>query len=189
MPLPEPTARRKRLHRRRIQVEGFEREDGLWDIEGYMCDTKDYGFELRGRHLPAGAPLHEMRLRITINDQLEIVDAVAAMDAVPFWGTCETVAPDYHKLVGLRIAPGFKKAVNERLGGTKGCTHVSELLGPMATTAFQTLSGYRRANGDPERRPFQLDGCRGWDSRGQLVREYYPRWYRGAGEETAGSGS
>ena len=27
------------------------------------------------------------------------------------------------------------------IGGAHGCTHITELLGPMATTAFQTLYG------------------------------------------------
>ena len=53
---------------------------------------------------------------------------------------CGDIAPDFKKLIGLRIGGGFHRAVRERLGGVHGCTHIVELLGPVATTAFQTVS-------------------------------------------------
>ena len=37
---------------------------------------------------------------------------------------------------------GWRRAVNEAVGGTKGCTHLKELLMPAATVAFQTLSSW-----------------------------------------------
>ncbi|MGH8465382.1 MAG: DUF2889 domain-containing protein, partial [Pseudomonas sp.] len=58
--------------------------------------------------------------------------------------------------VGVSIGPGFKKRVAERVGGLKGCTHLTELLGPMATTAIQTLAPLKqkrlraRAARDPQ---------------------------------------
>ena len=33
MPLPEPKARRESLHRRTIEIVGYRRADGLYDIE------------------------------------------------------------------------------------------------------------------------------------------------------------
>nr|WP_314533097.1 DUF2889 domain-containing protein [uncultured Pseudomonas sp.] len=62
----------------------------------------------------------------------------------------------YGALVGLRIGTGFKQRVAERVGGLKGCTHLTELLGPMATTAIQTLAPImqkrlrQRAAADPD---------------------------------------
>ena len=41
--LPPPAPRRA-LHRRSILMQGYSREDGLWDIEGELLDTKDYGY-------------------------------------------------------------------------------------------------------------------------------------------------
>ena len=40
---------------------------------------------------------------------------------------------------GLRVGPGWRRAVRARLGGVQGCTHPVELLGPLATTAYQTV--------------------------------------------------
>ena len=48
MPLPPPAARTP-LHKRRLTIDGFEREDGLYDIEGRIVDTKPYRFKNRDR--------------------------------------------------------------------------------------------------------------------------------------------
>lgn len=42
-------------------------------------------------------------------------------------------------LVGLKIAAGFTRAFNTRLGGVQGCTHLSEIVRILATVAFQTI--------------------------------------------------
>ena len=47
MPLP-PAAPRKNMHTRDIQCCGYERADGLWDIEGHLVDTKSFP----ARHRP-----------------------------------------------------------------------------------------------------------------------------------------
>ena len=42
-------SRRKHIHTRRIECLGYERDDGLWDIEGQITDTKTYSFEIEVR--------------------------------------------------------------------------------------------------------------------------------------------
>ena len=37
--------KRKKIHNRTVHCEGFLREDGLWDIEGHLRDTKTYSFK------------------------------------------------------------------------------------------------------------------------------------------------
>ncbi len=171
------TAARTRIHQRRIVMEGFRREDGLWDIEGHLTDVKDEDFGHLTKLTPAGTPVHDMWLRITVDQSLTIVDAQAHMDARPYAGSCEQITPDYRKLVGLQIAPGFTNAVRRVLGGTLGCAHLSEMVGSLATTAFQTLAGERNLMPDDVQPP-HLDRCHALDVRGAVVQEYYPRWYR-----------
>jgi hypothetical protein len=67
------------------------------------------------------------------------------------YACCADVTPFYSRLVGLRLVTGFAAAVRERLGGPAGCTHLTELLSPMATTAFQTIVAgrARRVRGEP----------------------------------------
>jgi hypothetical protein len=68
--------------------------------------------------------------------------------------------------------------VKELLGGVRGCTHLTELAGSLATAAFQTFAGQGLAS--PERRPPQLDRCHALESHGPTVARFYPKWHRGA---------
>ena len=173
----ESTVAREPLHRRVIEIQGYKREDGLYDIEGHLVDTKPYDFRLAAGVRPAGEPVHNMWLRITVDRSLRIVDAQAAMDAMPYVGYCDQIVPAYRLLVGLAIRPGYHQKVKELLGGVRGCTHITELAGSLATAAFQTMAGQRLQ--DPEQRPFQLDRCHALAQTSPAVGRYYPKWYRG----------
>lgn len=177
MPLPEPKAARQPLHRREIEIHGFRRDDGLYDIEGRLVDTKPYDFKLAADVRRAGEPIHAMWLRITIDRALTIVDAEAAIDGMPYRGYCDAIAPHYRKLVGLAIRPGYQRRLKELFGDVRGCTHVTELAGALATAAFQTLAGQRIQ--PPDQRPFQLDRCHALEATKPVVAKYYPKWYRG----------
>ena len=180
MPLTPP-APRKSIHDRHVRCAGFHRDDGHWDIEGHLVDTKHYAFEnsYRGEIRP-GTPIHEMWLRLTVDDTLLIVAAEAVTEFAPY-PMCPDITPNYERLVGLRIGPGFRRQVNQRLGGVEGCTHLRELLGPMATTAFQTMAGRRRGaqNADPSLRPRWLDTCHAHSTSSVVIRDLYPQHYTG----------
>ena len=103
MPLPAPSSTRQSLHHRDITVRGYKRDDGLFDIEGHLHDTKDIDFKVASGQRKAGDSLHSMWLRITIDRTLTIVDAEAATDAMPYVGYCDQITPDYKKLIGVEI--------------------------------------------------------------------------------------
>jgi hypothetical protein len=158
-------------------VNSFAREDGQWDIEAELIDTKSYDFTLRnGEHHPAGAPVHHMQLRVTIDAELTITDAVAVYDAAPYGEYCSAIAPQYRDLIGLNLLRQFRKRVQERFARTAGCTHVTELTNVLPTVAIQTMATLRRA-APPTQRPFQLDGCHALRVDGEVARVYYPKWY------------
>jgi hypothetical protein len=181
MPLP-PEAPREPLHHRRVDCRGYRRADGLWDIEGHLVDVKSYGFDnaFRGRIEP-GMPIHEMWIRLTLDDDLVIRDAVAATDASPY-RICPEVAPNFARLKGLKIGAGFRRAVAERVGGIAGCTHIVELLGPLATTAIQTIMPIRmreKPSDGAARRPRNIDTCFALRAGGEVVKEHWPQFYTG----------
>ena len=187
MPGPEPAVEREPLHARSIEIRGYKRSDGLFDIEGRLVDTKPYDFQLAAGVRKAGEPIHSMWLRITVDRKLTIVDAQASMDAVPYVDYCGAIVPAYRQLVGLAIGPGYLKRVRELFGGVQGCTHVTELAAALATGAFQTAAGQRLLG--PDTKPPQLDRCHALQSTGPAVARYYPRWYRGTEPiEPAGEG-
>lgn len=172
----EGAPRRQLLHRRTVEMTGYRREDGLFDIEGTLLDRKDVPFTVGGAVKAPGEPIHRMWLRITVDRELRIVGAEARTEAMPYAGTCDAIAPDYGKLVGLAIGPGYLRAIKERLGGVRGCTHLSELAASLATAAFQTFAGQGVLPAD--RKPPQLDRCHALDTHGEVVRRFLPRWYQ-----------
>ena len=177
MPLSAPLVPRQSLHRRDITVRGYKRDDGMFDIEGHLHDTKDVDFKVASGQRQAGDSLHSMWLRITIDRTMTIVDAEAATDAMPYLGYCDQVAPDYKKLIGLALRPGFNGRVKQLLGGTHGCTHITDLIGIVATTAFQTIAGQGLQTSGTK--PYQLDRCHALALTAPAVARYYPEWYRG----------
>ena len=200
MPLSPPVGR-QHLHTRRVTCQGFFREDGLWDIEGRITDEKSYEHanEWRGPLKP-GDFVHDMSIRLTLNDRFTIVDVAAVTDKSPYriYGD---VTPDFKKLIGLRVGGGFHREVRARLGGVHGCTHIVELLGPVATTAFQTISSGKarelerahRAKSDPapqedapskpRRKPYVIDTCHAWAADGPVVKRWAPDFYSGPDAE------
>ena len=140
MELSEPVER-SLSHIRRIKCEGYARSDGLLDIEGELRDAKNYDFPSSTYGLlKAGEHIHHMKVRITIDFSMKILEAEAVTLSGPYQ-ICPKGAENIKGLVGLIIGPGWKRKVQNAIGGAKGCTHITELMGPMATTAFQTLYG------------------------------------------------
>ena len=182
MPLSPPTSRRSLKHTRTIAVEAFVRDDGLWDIDARLTDIKTRDAHLASGVRPAGAPIHDLWLRLTINTQLTIIDAEAASDAVPYPGYCNTIGPAYKALIGLNLLNGFRQQLKERLSGIDGCTHLTE-LGPILPTAVvQAFAGdvFKTRDGadadEHDIKPFQLDRCHALRTDGPAVAKYYPRW-------------
>ena len=138
-----PPVARKLLHVRTVECRGYLRDDDLWDIEGSLQDVKTYPFESRWRGLvAAGDPVHEMTVRLTMDDRLNIKAAEAFTRKSPY-EICPSAAWSFKSLVGLRIKGGWMNDVKERYGRSKGCTHLLEMLYPIGTTAFQTIFAYR----------------------------------------------
>jgi hypothetical protein len=142
MPLTPPVAREP-LHTRVIEINGYRRADGLFDIEGRLRDTKPYGFPNQDRgYVAANEPIHDLWMRMTVSETMEIVACEAASDLTPY-AVCPRAAPNFAALTGLHIRPGFLREASSRVRGTLGCTHLREMLQQMATTAFQTINPAR----------------------------------------------
>ena len=177
MPLTAPTAR-KLLHNRAISLQGYEREDGQFDVEAEIIDTKTYGFNTDDRDIAPGEPLHHMLARITVNQEMVITQAEASTESGPF-AICGGGALTFGRLEGLTIKPGFLRAANERLGGTIGCTHIRELLQQMATVAFQTSFAVRTAK-PPSNPPRMLNTCHAYAADREVVKRKWPEHYTGS---------
>jgi hypothetical protein len=137
MPLSPPVSR-KPHHTRRIECSAHERSDALWDIEARMTDEKAYPVERATGPKAAGEYLHDMHVRLTLDERLTIRAIEVDMAAYPH-DICPDAQPGMQDIVGLRIGAGWMDEVKRRVGGPLGCTHLRELLPVMATTAIQAI--------------------------------------------------
>lgn len=168
---------RQLIHDRRVTCQGFLRDDGLWDIEGRLVDVKSYAFPNRDRggEIPAGQPIHEMLFRLTLDDQYVIRAVFVETLHAPF-ALCGDITPNFSQLVGIALGPGFRRVVNERFSGVHGCTHLVEMLGPIATTAFQTIAPLRQQISSDGEKPRILDSCHALASDGPIVAREWPKF-------------
>jgi len=179
MPLSQPSASRQRLHVRNVEYEGYRRDDGLFDIEARVLDVKDIDCTLLSGVRRAGEPIHDMRVRVSIDRKCDIHAIEVVTDSMPYPGYCDDVREAYAKLVGANLLHGFRGRLKETVGGVAGCTHLTELLAYLPTAAVQTFASLQREDSGAHK-PYQLDRCHALDTSSEAVRHYYPKWYRGA---------
>jgi hypothetical protein len=200
MPLSQP-AERERLHTRAIEINGYRRTDGNYDIDAHLTDCKSFGQTNYDRgYIEAGDPVHDMWLRLTVDEKMHINAVEAVSDKTPY-AMCPTAAPNFSRLVGMRIKAGFLREAAHAVGGTVGCTHLRELLQQMATTAFQTINPARvrremaaqgaqddiRGSDAFDKRTTEkwgggnksLNTCLAYDEKGPLVKRRWPHLYTG----------
>ena len=187
MALCTPTAR-KHIHTRNIVFHGYLRDDGLWDMEAELLDRREYAYVARDQtHHPAPSTVHNMLLRVTLDDHMIIQAITSSMATTPF-GECSLAADPLQKLVGVRLGGGWRRAIDEAMGGIAGCTHLRELLFNVATAAFQTIPVHRnnseRGKGELERKPVNLHKppphfgkCMSWDFNGPVMQRVAPEFY------------
>ncbi|MGI4815599.1 MAG: DUF2889 domain-containing protein [Janthinobacterium lividum] len=195
MTLPVAAPRRQ-VHTRQVVFSGFLRDDGLWDIEAELRDTKPYASQDRERGmLEPGQPFHLMRARLSVDNDFIVHALNFEMAEVPFQ-YCESADPDFSSMIGMSVGRGWKQALDARIGGNKGCAHLRELMYGLSTAAFQTISPYREqfmpelgAPVSPRTgAPFFLDGCYTWKRSSPVVMTYYPEFAQAA-DDVAGKTS
>ena len=181
MPLPSPVPR-KLSHNRVIDCRGYERDDGLWDIEGHLTDTKPFTwFERTGSpDLPAGVPAHDMWIRLTVDLDMMIHECVACTDASPY-ALCGDIVPKLERLKGHRIARGWTRGLNALIGGVHGCTHQWELLGRVAAVAYQSTNNARQSarKHKPGEIPRTFNTCHMYAPESEETLRRWPELYTG----------
>ena len=173
------------MHTRSVECSGYLRDDGLWEVEAWLRDTKPFtqrADRFRGELQP-GDPVHDIGLRLVIDDSMTIREAEAMMRATPY-PTCIEVEPILQRLIGERVGPGWRELVRRKIGRLETCTHLMELLGPAVTTLYQTMSYGKKPEGrdtleNQQRlgeRPFFIGGCHSWRTDGPVVAAMFPQF-------------
>ena len=181
------TPKKQHLHRRSITLDGFLRHDGMIEVEAELKDTKSYDFSNHDRGaIKAGEPIHHMRVRIAIDDNFTVREAEATTLAGPYLA-CPQANAAFSNLIGIRIEKGWQRQLRGAIGGRQGCTHITELMGAVATTAMQTYYGIaaskRRANNasvgdggeDNQAYASLINSCISYDEDGAVVARLFPK--------------
>jgi hypothetical protein len=151
----------------RVIVEGRLRDDRL--IEGYHWDGR--------RRAPD--VVHWIYVRLLMGGwPLTIEDAEAEMPASPH-AHCQEILGAVKAIIGVSIVSGFSVEINRRLGGIKGCAHMTHLILAMGSAALHGYwtQYYRRRRPVPrtldELPALQnlINSCHLWAEDGELIKE------------------
>lgn len=183
MTLPPAAVQRQLKHRRQIDVQVFSRGHGLWEVDAVLTDTKTRVAEMADGPRQPGTPIHDMLLRLVVNEKLDILEAGSQTRWMPYNGICDDHDDAYGALVGMNLLQNFRHTMRQKLGGVLGCTHLTELAQTLPTAVVQAFAGEvidTRGTAEGAKQPFQIDRCHALRSDGEIVRSHHPRWYRAA---------
>lgn len=180
---PHHDTAREPLHMRRIEFHAFRRGDGLFEVEARLTDCKPYDFELPSnqRTVPANAPIHDLGVRVVFGRDMRVHAVHPVARAYPY-RDCAHGGDALQALVGLRIGPGWSKALRTQLPASENCTHLKEMLSGLATVAYQAMASERRElfeTTTPDGRPGKVDSCYAYGAARELVLRRWPSHYRG----------
>ncbi|MFC4464115.1 DUF2889 domain-containing protein [Streptomyces xiangluensis] len=169
------------LHQRTITVTAYEEDGDEISVEAELRDERAWAE-------PSAGVVHRMVLAVRIRlADMVIVAAHADMRDFPH-AECPLISPVFHGLVGLSVAAGYNRAIQERFRGVSGCTHLYELaraLGPAVVQAAISAGARRRDAGGPSVGPRStagvLNSCHIWAPDGVGLRKLDAGWRPGTG--------
>jgi hypothetical protein len=127
-------------HRRTITIDCVERDETMV-VTGVLVDERPWADADDVR------TLHRMELTFTVDQAtMEITDVGAGMGAQPH-EECSTITPAFRSLIGLSVNRGFNRAVQERVGRERGCSHLEFLARAMGPATVQSVASAARRRG------------------------------------------
>ena len=182
-PADGPEITREEMHFRRIDMRGYRRSDGLYEVEGRVTDRKPHDFTSPNgfKRVPADQPIHDMGVRLVFDEHMTVHAVHAFTESAPY-DSCFEAPATLQTLVGLRLAAGWSSEVRKRLSGAASCSHLKEILVPMATVAYQTLTMLRSSRPDilnAEGVPVKIDSCYAYSRGRDVVKRKWPGYYVG----------
>lgn len=170
------------LHTRTYDVRTYKVTSEQIRLIGTVDDAKPPGLYIEGD--PESLGIHRMTVDLLLSyPSLVIEEATVEFQTNPA-ETCPSIEPTYQQLVGLSIARGFARKVNELFGAQRGCTHIGALLKAMAPVAVQTIYSMQMSESKVPVRwiqpdddeatlqqalEFTVNSCHVWDEEGEAV--------------------
>ncbi len=116
--------------------------------------------------------IHDMRLGLRVRHPGLVITHVRSEMASHPYTICPEALPPLQELVGLSIARGFTREVNERFGRQRGCAHITALIHALAPAARQGAGVVFDDAVRPvaEASPWFVNTCQAWREEGPLHR-------------------
>ncbi len=163
---------RRPVHTRTITIDVFRSGDAELEATGRLVDDRP-GAQPSWFDVPQGSTIHDMSVTLRIHyPDLTITDAFARMVSHPYT-ICPEALPGLDRLIGLSVAKGFTRAVNERLGRQRGCSHMTALIQSMAPAIKQGAgAAFLEEDGfpEPDADLWFINTCQAWRDGGPLVK-------------------
>jgi Protein of unknown function (DUF2889) len=168
------------VHVRTIRIDAAEAEARgdvrVLRVRGTLEDRRPQGVPDWIQH--DGDVIHHMEVTLTVTwPALAVVGIDGVMHTFPHAGVCPDALPPLQSLVGVTVGPGFTRAVNQRIGRERGCTHVAALIlamGPVVRQGAGAAFGFT-APGDPHGTPWFVNSCQAWREGGPLHQAWIAR--------------
>ncbi len=171
------------VHRRALDYQVFDQGQAL-TVVGTLRDTRPWavGSEV--------SVVHDMELQVSVRiDDLTITEAQAHMHQFPHT-ECPGIVAAFAGLVGISVARGYTRQVQQRFGGPKGCTHLEQLarsLGPVIVQGVTSRRAQAMSRGEVDDlladtgSPWARDSCHIWATDGIAEQKLAAGWRPGAG--------
>lgn len=164
------------IHVRTVRVEAAPVGEGELEVTGRLVDERPRGGP-RWWGVEEETTIHDMSLTIRVRcPDLRITHVGGSMAARPYT-LCTDALPPLQELVGLSVAQGFTRAVNERFGRQQGCAHLTALIHAMAPVVRQAAGAISHhqpmASGDGDL--WFINTCQAWREDGPLAQRLKAR--------------
>jgi hypothetical protein len=145
--------------------------DDALEVRGRLIDERPQGPGVGWFGATSGSIIHDMRVTLRVRHPDLVVTVVTAEMASHPYSLCPDAVEPLQQLVGLSIARGFMRALNERFGRQFGCAHLTALVQAMAPVVRQAMGPAFREYEEIPRSGSEtwfVNTCQAWKEGGLL---------------------
>jgi hypothetical protein len=159
------------VHARTMTMEARRAGGATLEVSGRLVDERPQGAGVGWFGAVNGSIIHDMRVTLRVRHPDLVITAVAAEMASHPYSLCPDAVDPLQQLVGLSIARGFMRAINERFGRQFGCAHLTALIQAMAPVVRQAIGpAFREHEAIPKsgNETWFVNTCQAWKEGGLL---------------------
>lgn len=159
------------VHVRTLTMTARRAGETALEVTGRLVDERPQGAGVGWFGAVDGSVIHDMRVTLHVRHPDLVITAIAAEMASHPYSLCPDAVDPLQQLVGLSVARGFMRAVNERFGRQLGCAHLTALIQALAPVVRQAIGPAFREYEEIPRSGSEtwfVNTCQAWKEGGLL---------------------